>query len=240
MKVSHYSLNYEKLELINNEFRLFIDGKITFEKYESFNLYLEDGTFYKSQSVRSQFDLNQKLGVLNNREKTLVQYNYNFYSVPKYTSGDINSIQDLEILLSECLKKNLKIECCDGRLSDSLYLEKNNQYTALKNLSKKRSFDYFYKPFELMATGCTRSIMCVNAKGYVNFNYKEYLKNKNNFIIKNPDLKEKTESLFRLNMGIINSFYMLENESIKKNNFDRLKHSIKRLNVNINNKIKNH
>ena len=217
----YYKGEINNLEVWNNGFTRFCD-------YYYIDLFTQDGNFYKKELVQKYYEKKEDLNISKYNiskysplQYEIIQIDYNFYLIQIVER--LSVIEGRNLLCNMLTKYGIK-GINSGRI---LYIEK---YCAFQ---KKNYYEVFL-PIEI----CSYKIDRRNTKSFANFEYKNYLENKNKAIKNYPDYKDEIENIFDENIKIICGFYEINEKELKKENFDRLKHSIKILNKKITNNIK--
>jgi len=221
LEVNHWFINdeYYKGDLSNLE--IWVKGDISFVKNKWIKLYEENGDFYKEELVQTHKDKKADIKV-NKGLLDLIQVDYNFYIIPV---SERHSLKDgrnkTHSMLSDFGLKGLNKDY-------------EQHFTELSEYPHKRIYE-ITRPLEFMYSNEYR----FNLHSFMNFNYKQYLLNYNNFIKIEPDWKSTADYLFKRNVKIICDFYRVTEEILKRDNFDKVKYSIAALNRKINEKKKN-
>jgi len=219
-EVSHwFNVNeYYKGDLYNLE--IWVKGYISFVKRKWIKLYEENGDFYKDELVKTHQNKNADVKV-DKKMNDLIQVDYNFYIIPISERHSLKGgrEQTFRMLKSFGLK--------------GLNNDYNCHFSEIIQHPHKTIYE-ITRPLEFMYCDQYR----FNLHSFMNFNYKQYLLNYNNFIEREPDFKSNADYLFRQNVKIICDFYRVTEDILKRDNFDKIKYSIAALNRRINEKKK--
>ena len=217
--VSHYSISniFYKGDLDNLE--LWNKGEICFYKYNNIDLFTKDGIFYKTLSEK---ELKNEISEvkIKKEQSEIIQIDYNFYLIPV---SERHSLQDGRYRTISLLEK-LGIKGFENTWQTP-YFEKYS------NTIRKRVYEVS-RPLEI----CFNKEHRYNTKSFINFDYKKYIKNYNNALIKYPERKDTLFYLKEINLDMICGFYCIDRKLLENNRFNRLTHAIKILNNKINNK----
>lgn len=154
--------------------------------------------------------------LINNKWLNVFQKNYDFFLLESLT--DIRKVEKLERI---------------SKITDCQIEHKEFLANKLKDFRLKS-----IRPLEFTFSGYDYFLSRKLGKKILDFNYENYLVNKNNFNKKHPNLSEQTEYLFDSNLRIISDFFLTDVDKIKKGKLDIRIGIQKRLMFNINNKIK--
>ena len=92
------------------------------------------------------------------------------------------------------------------------------------------------KPIEVVTVGCSRCVTRNSIKEFINIDFRKYIERKNKFIKENPELKETTECIFRMNVNNLCNYLMCSPEKLFSRTFNKSDQMVKRLMYKINNK----
>jgi hypothetical protein len=219
-KPIHWNTHQEYYKGNLCDLKLFVKGKVMHSKDTPVNLYDENGNFYKTEYKRDFKEIDVDIEVPSHETFEVIQVDYKFYIIPaskrhSLSEGRFRTVQKL-------------IEY--GITGIPLCYQ--TPLIELHHYSYGRTKYEINRPLELMISDEVR----YNTKSFMNFDYKEYEKNYKDFLSKYPEKEKEVKLLYLTNIHIICDFYMIDEDTLKKPNFDRLKYAIKALNKKINNK----
>lgn len=217
------SQEYYKGDLENLE--IWVKGDVRLICYKKINLFDENGVFFKTELTSKVKDEFLDIRVDNRlTKKEVIQVDYNFYLIPVSERHSLASGREKTFQML----KDFKIKGFEryGYSSD-INIEHSWKFEREKYTINR--------PLEI----CFKDEYRFNTLSFMEFSYKKYIKNYEDFIIKNPVWENEALQLKRTNLFIILDFYDVSLKVLSRNNFDRLKYAIRALNIKINNKIKN-
>lgn len=219
----------EYIKKIDNKYRFFVysedhmyDTKSYVEIFDDNNKSL--GVFTKSNRVTKEEtkEIEKQINVF--------QYNYNFYLLPIGRCVTLDEIQDAYHLVNPIF--NIKEDHYYG-------IDLENCLNEFFGQRKTIYYREHFNPCEICLIGHSRHIHNITNKKLFNLDIKEYTKRKNDFIKENPRYERQVENIYLHNIGFLCLFWNVNKKQLLKDNFDKSKKSIEKLNRKITNKIIN-
>lgn len=202
----------------DSDLNCYVSGEFTYIKETAKPLYDENGVFYMNHMIRET-----------RSEKKTIKLN-EFFNTVHYVFQKDYKFHLIEI----CYYSNYDDLISYQWDSINSYVDRHEQFNRNKNDFK------IERPIEMCLSGTNSFSVFHNLnKKIIHFDYKQYLKNKNDFE-KNNDLtelqKNQLNSIFNYNLMLISKYFMCDIEQLTSKSFDIKKQMIKRLMFNINEK----
>jgi hypothetical protein len=198
---------------------VYIEGLFSYENIEEIKCYDENGNFLfthekKTYTGEEKKDRITNVFSKNKIYKSVFQTNFNFRFIETFNSSTFDELN----------KYNW------GNLGYELtHTEEFNEY------DKQYRINHNYPVVEHCMFGSKKySIVKKYGKNIINFDYKKYKSNKDNFIKNNPEYKEETEYIFKQNLRLLSEYFMCTVTHLKSDKFNIRESFIKRLNKKIN------
>lgn len=222
--------NYEERIILNeeNNYVFEVEAEHLYTIHKDLKVYDKNGNYIKTIQEETHQRKKEKREVKNNF--TVVQIDYKFYLLP------IGRCVTQEEVKDACLCLNNG--CFSGFQSDyskteqMIYFMNGSTSTSYYNLRELHKF--FKRPIEIACYGKSIWLYRKPIKKFINLDFLEYRKEKNNFLKKHPHYKKEIEDIYLLNKLAISYFYMTSVNKIFRKDFKKLGCMIDRLNFNIN------
>lgn len=230
--------NFSEYLSYDNKWKRFVYAEHMYASLKPIECYDKDGNFIDNIIKHEYYNRLETIEI--KEDFRVVQINYEFHIIP---IGRCVTQQEVMSVCTLLNNSNLGKFDYDYSKHEYFYYAYNSPDIGKQYFHKKMNesldmvYYYFKKPKEISVTGASYWITRKSYNSFLNLNINDYIKNKNKFIKKNPEYKDEVEMLFNLNINSISAYYMIEPKNIKRK-YNKIDRMIKRLNYNINLKIK--
>lgn len=223
--------NYEE-KIIKKDGEYFFSAYANhiFDRYNKIDVYLKDGTFYKTIEEKNRVTREENLII--DKAKQVVQIDYNFYLLPVGYCSTLEEVNNIERLLINSFGGGFDVDYHDIDKFLNLYFSPKKAYNFIYDY-----FDSIKSPFEVCIYGSTRYVKKKQGKNFLTLDFKEYEKRKNQFKETiHKDYHDDVESIYQCNISVASLYYMNSRKALYDEKVRRVK-MIEKLNYKINRKV---